>query len=95
MHLNIHQTTPNEWSIKQLLSPPTLYTLHATNSYKTTLTVWEEFKASFSFHKLIQKETLKRLPYILICHCTSLSPRLIILDKNNLVNVSHHYLTSG
>ncbi len=35
--------------------------------------------------------TLKWLFYILICHCTSLSPWFIILDKNNFVNVSHHY----
>ncbi len=33
--------------------------------------------------------------YILICHCTSLSPWFIILDKNNFVNVPHHYLTAG
>ncbi len=26
-----------------------------------------------------------------MCHCTSLSPWFIILDKNNFVNVSHHY----
>ncbi len=38
---------------------------------------------------------LKLLPYILIGHCTSLSPWFIILDKNNFVNVSHHYLISG
>ncbi len=38
---------------------------------------------------------LKLLPYILIGHCTSLLPWFIILDKNNVVNVSHHYLTSG
>ncbi len=51
-------------------------------------------KASFSFHKLIPK-ALKWLPYILICHCTSLSPWFIILDKTNFENVFHHYLTSG
>ncbi len=51
-------------------------------------------KASFAFHKLIQK-TLKWLPYIPICHCTSLSPWFIILDKNNFVKVDYHYLTSG
>ncbi len=38
---------------------------------------------------------LKWLPYILICHCTSLSPWFIILDKNDFVNVSYHCLTSG
>ncbi len=47
-------------------------------------------KASFSFYKVIPK-TLKWLPYILICHCTSLSPWFIILDKNNFVKVFHHY----
>ncbi len=41
-------------------------------------------KASFSFHTLIPK-TLKCLPYIVICHSTSLSPWLIIFDKNNFV----------
>ncbi len=47
--------------------------------------------------KLIGKwiKMLKWLPYILIGHCTSLSPWFIILDKNNFVKVSHHYLTSG
>ncbi len=48
------------------------------------------FKASFSFHK-ITPQTLKWLPYILICHCTSLSPWFIILDKKHFVKVSHHY----
>ncbi len=38
---------------------------------------------------------LKWLHYILIGHCTSLSPWFIILDMNNFVKVSHHYLTSG
>ncbi len=38
---------------------------------------------------------LKCIHFILICHCTSLSPWFIILDKNNFVKVSHHYLTSG
>ncbi len=54
----------------------------------------EMLKASFSFYKLIPKP-LKWPPYILICHCTSLSPWFIILDKNNFVKVSHHYLISG
>ncbi len=40
-------------------------------------------KASFFCYKITTK-TLKRLPYILICYCTSLSPWFIILDKNNL-----------
>ncbi len=31
------------------------------------------------------QNTLKWLLYILICHCTSLSPWFIILDKNNFV----------
>ncbi len=53
------------------------------------ITLWPIFKASFSFHKITPK-TLK-LPYILICHCTSLPPWFIILDKNNFVKVSHHY----
>ncbi len=38
---------------------------------------------------------LKWLPYILIGHYTPLSPWFIILDKNNFVKVSQHYLTSG
>ncbi len=38
---------------------------------------------------------LKWLPYILIGHCISLSPWCIILDKNNVANVSYHDLTSG
>ncbi len=41
------------------------------------------------------QQMLKWLPYIIIGQCTSLSPWFIILDKNNFVNVSHHYLTSG
>ncbi len=53
-----------------------------------------QLKATFSIYKLITK-MLKWLPYILIGHCTSLSPWFIILDKNNFVNVSHHYLSSG
>ncbi len=53
-----------------------------------------DLKATFSFHKLIP-QTLKRQSYILIGHCTSLSPWFIILDKNIFVNVSHYYLTSG
>ncbi len=39
--------------------------------------------------------TLKWLPYILICHCTSHLPWFIILYNYNFINVSHHYLTSG
>ncbi len=38
---------------------------------------------------------IKWLPYILIYYCVSLSLRFIILDKNNFVNISHHYHTSG
>ncbi len=38
---------------------------------------------------------LNWLPYILIGHCTSLSPWLLILNNNNFVKVSHHYLTSA
>ncbi len=38
---------------------------------------------------------LKWLSYVLIGHYTSLSPWFIILDKNNFVKVSNHYLTSG
>ncbi len=41
------------------------------------------------------QKTLKWLAYILIGHCSSLSPRFIMLDKNNFVKVSYHYLTSG
>ncbi len=52
-------------------------------------------QATFSVYKLIPKNAQIRLPYILIGQCTSLSPSLIILDKNNFVKVSHHYLTSG
>ncbi len=51
--------------------------------------MWLVLKAPFSFHKIAPK-ILKWLPYI-ICHCTSLSPWFIILDKINFVNVSHHY----
>ncbi len=51
-------------------------------------------KVSFSFINLSHK-TLKWPPYILICHCTSLSPWFIILDKNNFVKVDNHYLTPG
>ncbi len=51
--------------------------------------LWQ-FKASLSVHKITPK-TPKWLPYILICHCTSLSPWFIILDKNNFINVSHYY----
>ncbi len=39
-------------------------------------------KATFSFHK-IKPKTLNWLPYIIICHCTSISSWFIILDKNN------------
>ncbi len=52
------------------------------------------FKTSFSFPKIIPKST-QCIHCILISHCTSLSPWFIILDKNNVVKVSHHYLTSG
>ncbi len=38
---------------------------------------------------------LKWLPNILISHSASLSQWFIILDKNNFINISHHYLTSG
>ncbi len=38
---------------------------------------------------------LRWLPYILIGHGTWLSPWFVILDKNNFVKASHHYLTSG
>ncbi len=48
------------------------------------------FKATFSFHKITTK-TLKCLSYILISHFTWLLQWFIILDMNNLVNVSHHY----
>ncbi len=51
----------------------------------------EKVNASVSFHKHIPK-TLKWLPYILICHCTSLSQWLMI-DKNNCISVYHHILT--
>ncbi len=37
---------------------------------------------------------LKWLSYILIGHCTSLSPWFIILDKIFLVKIAHRYLTS-
>ncbi len=53
-------------------------------------TIVQLIKKSFSVHKLIPKNA----PYILIGHCTSLSPWFIILDKNN-VNVSHPTLISG
>ncbi len=36
---------------------------------------------------------LKWLPYVLIDHCTSLSPWFIILDNNNFVNVSDYYIS--
>ncbi len=49
-----------------------------------------EFKATFSFHKITTK-TLKCLLYILVSHFTWLLQWFIILDMNNLVNVSHHY----
>ncbi len=64
---------------------PTLLVFSSCNQCK--------FKATFSFYKLIPIK-FKWLPYILICHCTPLSPWFIILDKNNFVKVSHHYLTS-
>ncbi len=51
------------------------------------------FKASFSFHKLIEPKTLKLLHYTLNCHWTS--PWIIVLDKNNFVIVYHHYIISG
>ncbi len=80
----------------------TKVTLHANNpvscwgsvcgsNWMLTMT---NVKATFSFHKLIPK-MLRWLLYILIGHCTSLSPWFIILDKNNFIKVSHHYLTSG
>ncbi len=46
-------------------------------------------------HLATTPKTLKWLSYILICRCTSLSQWFIILDNNNFVKVSHHYLTSG
>ncbi len=51
-------------------------------------------KATVSVHKLIPKK-LKWLPYILIGHCVSLSQWFTLLDKNNFVEVSQHYFTSG
>ncbi len=51
-------------------------------------------KASISFPKIIPKSTIC-IHCIIISHCTSLSPCFIILDKNNVVKVSHHYLTLG
>ncbi len=39
---------------------------------------------------ILSQRTLKWLPYILICHCTSLLTWFIILDNNKCVNVSHH-----
>ncbi len=53
-----------------------------------------KFKATFSIHKLIPKNSQMTTLYILIGYCTSLLPWFIILDKNNSVNVSDHYLTS-
>ncbi len=52
-----------------------------------------QLKASFSFPKIIPK-ALKCIYCILICHCTSLSPWFIILDKNYFVKVTHHYWIS-
>ncbi len=46
------------------------------------------------FYKQITTNT-QMTSFILICHCTPLLPWFIILDKNNFVIVSHHYLTSG
>ncbi len=67
-----------------------------TPSYvKASFSVHSYVKTSFSVHKLIKKKTLKWLHYILIGHCIPLSPWLIILDKNNLVQFIYHYLTSG
>ncbi len=42
----------------------------------------------------VSQKTLNWPPYRLIYHCTSLSPWLFILHKNNVVKVSHHYITS-
>ncbi len=47
--------------------------------------------ATFSFHKITTHKKLKWLPYILFSHFTWLLQWFIILDINNLVNVSHHY----
>ncbi len=59
------------------------------------LFIYTEFKATFSFYKLIPKKA-QMTTYILIGHCTSLSPLwFIILDKNNFVKLSHNYLKSG
>ncbi len=44
----------------------------------------------------LSQKILKWLPYILICHCTSLSPWFFLYyTKIIFINISHHYLTSG
>ncbi len=56
--------------------------------------IYYTFKATFSFHKLIPKNAQMTTLYT-NWSLSSLSPWFIILDKNNSVKGSHHYLTSG
>ncbi len=58
-------------------------------NYSIYKNVQEYFKATFSCHKLIPKNAQMTTLY------TNWALYIIILDKNNFVKVSHHYLTSG
>ncbi len=79
-----------------------MYEIHQVHELFLTLIVvaylFKFIAWTFSLCKItIRKHSNDWLPYILICHCTSLSLWFIILDKNNFVKVSHPYLhlTSG
>ncbi len=52
-------------------------------------------KATFSFHKLIPKNAQMTTLYTNWSLYTTLTMIYYIIDKNNFVKVSHHYLTSG
>ncbi len=91
IHTNIHSTFGSiHWYLIKRQFPLMIYYVYPVIKQMKTIHV----KATFSFHKLIPKNA-QMTTYILIGHCTSLSPWFIILDKINFAKVSNHYLTSG
>ncbi len=57
--------------------------------------IWKQLKATFSFHKLIQNYAQMTTSYTNLSLYITFTMIYYILDKNNFVNISHHYLTSG
>ncbi len=74
------------------MEPARLYVYSLNQVMQLILLYWRwpkhrTLKASVSFPKITTKTLKMTRHYILICHCTSLSPWYIILDKNNFVKV--------